>query len=128
MMFCNHSTYAFHSFFPTIIKDLGLGGKRFSLNHSVAPYGVAACGALLTAWVSDRKRERGICVSVPLLLAIVGFAMSLANVSAKARFAASFFYATGSFSANAIVFSWAANTLNESPEKRAGCLAIINGE
>jgi hypothetical protein len=130
MMYCNHSTYAFHSFFPTIIKDLALGGdsgERFSLNQGVAPYAFAAAAAITTSFVSDLKRERGCCVSVPLTVAIVGFAMTLANVSPEAKFAASFFYVGGSFSANAIVFSWAASTLNESPEKRAGCLAIING-
>lgn len=80
------------------------------------------------AFSSDRNNERGFHIIVPMCVAIVGFILSVAALSTAVEYVAAFLYISGTFSANAIVFSWAAATLNDSPEKRAAATAIVNGK
>ncbi len=75
---------------------------------------------------SDRRGERGYHISGPMAVAAVGFAISVGTLNIPARYAASFLYTSGAFAANAMVYSWAASVLNETPEKRAAATALVN--
>lgn len=57
---------------------------------------------------------------------MIGFIISVATLNVGARYFASFLYTSGCFSANAMVYTWAASTLNQTPEKRACATAIVN--
>ena len=59
-------------------------------------------------------------------LSCIGFIISVATLNKAARYAAAFFYVSGCFSSNALVFGWSSNSLNQSPEKSACSYAIIN--
>ena len=61
-----------------------------------------------------------------MAVAMVGFIISVATLNVPARYFASFLYTSGCFSANAMVYSWAASTLNQTPEKRACATAMVN--
>jgi hypothetical protein len=61
-----------------------------------------------------------------MVVAIAGFAISAATLNRPARYFASFLYCAGAFAANATVYSWAASSLNQTPEKRACATAIVN--
>ena len=61
-----------------------------------------------------------------MLVAIVCFAISAGTLSVAARYFALFLYITGCFVANAMVFSWAASTLDQVLEKRAYAAAMVN--
>jgi hypothetical protein len=61
-----------------------------------------------------------------MAVAAIGFIISTATLNVGARYFASFLYCSGAFAANAMVYSWAASTLNQTPEKRAAGTAIVN--
>lgn len=127
LMLCsNHTAYGFNNFFPSIVQGLNLGSNTVTLVLTAPPYLVGAVVSFLVAFSSDRHNERGFHISVPMLVAIVGFVISAATLSVPARYFASFLYASGAFAANAMVYSWAASVLSQTPEKRAAATAIIN--
>lgn len=61
-----------------------------------------------------------------MLLAIVGFSISAATLNKHFRCFVSFLYCAGAFAVNAAIYSWAAGSLNQTPEKRACATAIIS--
>ena len=126
MLMANHSAYGFNNFFPSIVKGFDLGGTTITLVLTAPPYLLATAIALLVAWSSDRRKERGYHTSIPMAVACVGFIISVSTLNKPARYAAAFLYIAGCFSSNAGVFSWASTTLNQTPEKRACATAIIN--
>lgn len=126
MLLANHSAYGFTNFFPTIVKGYNLGNNTLTLVLTSPPYLLAAVTAFLTAYSSDRRRERGYHICIPQAVACVGFIISAATLNNAARYVAAFLYICGCFSSNAMVFSWASATLNQTPEKRAAATAIIN--
>lgn len=126
MLLANHSAYGFTNFFPTIVKGYKLGNNTLTLVLTSPPYLLAAVTAFLTAYSSDRRRERGYHICIPQAVACVGFIISAATLNNAARYVAAFLYICGCFSSNAMVFSWASATLNQTPEKRAAATAIIN--
>ncbi|OJJ03353.1 hypothetical protein ASPVEDRAFT_170733 [Aspergillus versicolor CBS 583.65] len=127
LMLCsNHTAYGFNNFFPSIVQGLNLGSNTVTLVLTAPPYLFGAVISFLVAFSSDRHNERGFHISVPMLVAIVGFIISAATLSVPARYFASFLYASGAFAANSMVYSWAASVLNQTPEKRAAATAIIN--
>lgn len=126
MLLANHSAYGFTNFFPTIVKGYNLGNNTLTLVLTSPPYLLAAITAFLTAYSSDRRRERGYHICIPQAVACVGFIISAATLNNAARYVAAFLYICGCFSSNAMVFSWASATLNQTPEKRAAATAIIN--
>jgi hypothetical protein len=75
---------------------------------------------------SDRIKERGYHIAGGIAASAIGFIITIATPNFAARYAASFFYAPGSFSANALVYSWAVSSAGQTPEKRAAAGAIVN--
>ena len=126
MLMANHSAYGFNNFFPAIVKGLNLGNNTVTLALTAPPYMLGTVVAFSVAWSSDRKKERGYHISVPMAVACVGFIISVSMLNKLARYVAAFLYIAGCFSSNAGVFSWASATLNQTPEKRACATAIIN--
>lgn len=126
MLTMNHSAYGFNNFFPTLVKGMKLGNNTTTLLLTAPPYLVATVVAFATAWSSDRRKERGYHISIPQAAACIGFIITLATTNNAARYAVAFLYICGCFSSNAMVFSWASSTLNQTPEKRACATAIIN--
>lgn len=103
---------------------MNFGDRTITLVLTAPPY---LFGALISFLVSsDRFNERGYHISLPMLVAIVGFIISAATLNSAARYFASFLYCAGAFAANAPVYSWAASSLNQTPEKRACGTAIVN--
>ncbi|KAM0327694.1 hypothetical protein ACHAQA_005989 [Verticillium albo-atrum] len=127
LMLCsNHTAYGFNNFFPSIVQGFNLGSRTITLVLTAPPYLVGAAVSFIVAISSDRRSERGFHISVPMVVAMLGFIISVATLNRPARYFASFLYASGAFAANAMVYSWAASVLNQTPEKRAAATAIIN--
>ncbi|KAK1848618.1 major facilitator superfamily transporter [Colletotrichum chrysophilum] len=122
----NHTAYGFNNFFPTIVSSMHLGTRTTTLVLTAPPYLFGAAVSFIVARSSDHLNERGYHISVPMVVAIVGFIISTATLNVPARYFASFLYCSGAFAANAAVYSWAASSLNQTPEKRACATAIIN--
>jgi len=126
MLIANHTAYGFNYFYPSIVKGLHLGGTTITLLLTAPPYLLATCSAFAFAYNSDRVGERGWHISIPMFIAVIGFIISAASLNNAVRYFASFLFIVGCFSANAGVFSWASSTLNQTPEKRAAAVALIN--
>lgn len=122
----NHTAYGFNNFYPTIVKGFGLGSRTITLLCTCPPYFVGAIVSFAVAYSSDVRGERGWHISAPMGVAIVGFIISVSVLNLPVRYFASFLYISGCFAANAIVYSWAASSTSQTPEKRACATAIIN--
>lgn len=61
-----------------------------------------------------------------MMVAVVGFIVSVAVLNLPVRYCASFLYICGVFGANSAVYSWAAFTVGDTTEKKAAATAIIN--
>ncbi|KAJ9621711.1 hypothetical protein H2203_007200 [Taxawa tesnikishii (nom. ined.)] len=90
------------------------------------PYLLATIVSFCFAYSSDRFGERGYHISIPMSVAAVGFIISAATLNVHVRYAASFLFICGCFSSNAMIWSWAASTLSQTPEKKAAATALIN--
>ncbi|KAJ4991056.1 major facilitator superfamily transporter [Stagonosporopsis vannaccii] len=120
------SSYGFNNFFPTMVRGFGVGNRTISLLLTAPPYILGTAVSFLVAWSSDRKKERGFHIMANNCCAIVGFIISVATLNTAARYTAAFLYTSGSFSANALVYTWAVSSLGQTPEKRAAGGAIVN--
>jgi hypothetical protein len=120
------SSYGFNNFFPTMVRGFNMGDDVISLLLTSPPYILGTIVSFVGAWNSDRIRERGFHIMGFNCLSLIGFIITVATGNTAARYTASFMYAVGSFSANALVYSWAVSTLGQTPEKRAAGGAIVN--
>ncbi|KAF9886790.1 hypothetical protein FE257_011167 [Aspergillus nanangensis] len=126
MFITNHVAYGFNYFYPSIVSGLRLGSQTITLVCTAPPFILAAGLSIILSWSSDRYNERALHIATPMGVAIVGFVISVATVNGPARYVASYFYVTGCFAANGIVYAWAAGVLNQTPEKRAIATSIVN--
>ncbi|KAH7345809.1 major facilitator superfamily domain-containing protein [Pyrenochaeta sp. MPI-SDFR-AT-0127] len=126
MLCANHSAYGFNNFFPSIVKGFNLGSRTITLVCTAPPYLIGTVISFAIAFSSDRKKERGFHISIPLCFAAAGFIITVSTLNVPARYFASFLYIGGCFGSNAIVYTWAASTLNQTPAKRACATAIVN--
>jgi hypothetical protein len=120
------SSYGFNNFFPTIVSGLGFGNSVTSLLMTAPPYVLGTACTFYVAWDSDRRGERGFHIVIPLCCSVVGFIITVATGNAPARYAMTFLYAAGCFSANTLQYTWAVSTLSQTPEKRAAAGAMVN--
>lgn len=116
----------FSNFFPTMVRGFGIGNNTISLLLSAPPYVLGTAVSFLVAWSSGRKKERGFHIMANNCCAIVGFIISVGTLNTAARYTAAFLYTSGSFSANALVYTWAVSSLGQTLEKRAAGGAIVN--
>lgn len=120
------SSYGFNNFFPTMVDGFGLGSRTVALLLTAPPYVVGTVISFIVAWSSDRRRERGFHIMANLCCSITGFIITVATTNTAARYTSAFLYTSGSFSANALVYTWAVSSLGQTPEKRAAGGAIVN--
>lgn len=109
-----------------MVRGFGIGNNTISLLLTAPPYVLGTAVSFFVAWSSDRKKERGFHIMANNCCAIIGFVISVATLNIAARYMAAFLYTSGSFSANALVYTWAVSSLGQKPEKRAAGGAIVN--
>ncbi|KAL5614069.1 hypothetical protein FOVSG1_003132 [Fusarium oxysporum f. sp. vasinfectum] len=127
LMLCsNHTAYGFNNFFPAIVRGFNLGDRTITLVCTAPPYLIGAVLSYAIAWSSDRRAERGYHISIPMIVAMVGYIINVSVLNVPARYFAAFLYVSGCFGANAAVYSWAATSVSQTPQKKACATAIIN--
>lgn len=109
-----------------VVRGFGIGNNTIALLLTAPPYVLGTAVSFFVAWSSDRKKERGFHIMVNNCCAIIGFVTSVATLNTAARYTAAFLYTSGSFSANALVYTWAVSSLGQTPERRAAGGAIVN--
>lgn len=126
MIMCNvfiSMAYGFSNFYPSIVRGFGYS-RTITLVMTFPPWFLAAIGSVLLGWSSDRKSERSIHFSVPIAIAMSAYIVCMVTVNHRARYAASFFFIGGFFSANPVQHTWITGTFGRTPEKRAASLAL----
>jgi predicted MFS family arabinose efflux permease len=126
LMIFNHFAYGFNYFYPSIVEGFNLGTRTITLVCTAPPFIIAAAISFGLARHSDYRDERSLHIVGPMMVAIVGFIISVATFNQPARYFASFLFVGGCFASNGLIYSWAAGVLNDTPEKRAVAGAIIN--
>ncbi|KAK0219737.1 major facilitator superfamily domain-containing protein [Armillaria nabsnona] len=110
-------------FEPGIVQSLGYTANRAQL-MSVPPFAVAWAVNIITAFVSDRYRLRGVTVIFHSLLATIGFAVFLGSKSHDVRYGSLFLFVTGVYCIPPSLLAWAAN--NSAPRfRRAAVIAFL---
>jgi hypothetical protein len=122
------SSYGFNNFFTTMVRGFGFGfgSNTTSLVLTAPPYIPGTAVSFCVVWSSDRQKERDYHIMTNNCISIVGFVISVATLNTATRYTAAFLYTSGSFSANALVYTWAVSSLSKTPEKRAAGDTIVD--
>ncbi|PFH56283.1 hypothetical protein XA68_16778 [Ophiocordyceps unilateralis] len=115
---------SFNAFFPTLTGTLGFGYVP-TLLMSSPPWLFSCILSLVVSWHSDATQEKFWHIVGPLLLGIVGFAISMSTLNVAARYVALFLQA-GSYAGYIIFYSWISSSFPRPPAKRAVAIAMIN--
>ena len=125
---CNVAFSSLPVFLPTIIEEMGYTALQ-SQALSAPPHLVAFVAVLLTAYLSDRYRNRSLFVIFHTLLGCAGYSlMAIAGslqASAHWRYAGVYPATIGFFSAITIIITWTLNNQHSSTG-RGTSLAILN--
>jgi MFS family permease len=95
-------------FSPAIVQAMGYDNTRTQL-MTVPPYAVAFVVTMITAYIADRYRQRGICAFTTMLISLVGAAMMLNGRSIAVRYTALILLVTGVYSSAPCLISWVPN-------------------
>jgi sugar phosphate permease len=114
--------YSLAYFSPSIIQGLGYTAAKAQL-MSVPPFAVAFVVSMISAYVSDRYRCRGIVVIVSSIACVIGFAMFLGSKSHHVQYGSLFFSIPGTYTTAPTLSAWGSN--NAAPQtRRATAIAI----
>ncbi|KAJ7611771.1 major facilitator superfamily domain-containing protein [Roridomyces roridus] len=110
------------TFTPSIVQSLGYTASRAQL-MSVPPFSVAFVLTMITSWVSDRYRCRGLVTIFASVLCVVGFAMFLGSKNHHVQYGSLFLSIPGTYLMAPAISTWNAN--NAAPYvRRATAIAF----
>lgn len=109
-----------------LIKGSTLSENTQALLLSMGPALFAALITLLVAYSSDRQSERSFHMIVPLLFAAAASTTFATTLHPVARYAMLFIIDAGELSGLAMAWAWVTSTVQETPEKKAVTIAIVN--
>ncbi|KAK4119564.1 MFS general substrate transporter [Parathielavia appendiculata] len=115
---------SFNAFFPTLTGTLGFSYVP-TLLMSAPPWVFACLVSLLNAWHSDRTQDKFWHITLPILLGLVGFVISMSTLNTAARYLALFLQAS-SYAGFIVFYSWISSSFPRPPAKRAVAIAMIN--
>ncbi|GAA5936454.1 uncharacterized protein JCM15063_001891 [Sporobolomyces koalae] len=97
--------YALAYFTPPIVQTFGYSPVQTQL-LTVPPFACAFLVTLLTAWISDRSGQRGLCAIAMSVLALVGYIMFYKSLLTSVRYVALFLAITGVYSTAPALCTW----------------------
>lgn len=109
-----------------LIKDSSLSKTTLALVLSVGPATFAGLVTLTLARSSDRNSERSFHMMGPLLFAAAALIVCAATMQPVVRYAMFFFIEAGELSGLAMAWAWVTSSVQETPEKKAVAIAIVN--
>ncbi|KAI9842631.1 MAG: hypothetical protein M1837_006998 [Sclerophora amabilis] len=125
---CNVAFSSLPVFLPTIIHEMGHSASS-SQALTAPPYLVAFIAVLVTAFLSDRLRDRSLAICIHALLGAFGYL--LIAIAGRAGWGTTWQYVgvypatVGFFSAITIIITWTINN-QESDSKKGTGVAILN--
>ncbi|KAK4098439.1 MFS general substrate transporter [Parathielavia hyrcaniae] len=115
---------SFNAFFPTLTGTLGFTYVP-TLLMSAPPWVFACLISLANAWHSDRTQDKFWHITLPILLGLAGFVISMSTLNTAARYLALFLQAS-SYAGFIVFYSWISSSFPRPPAKRAVAIAMIN--
>ena len=98
--------YGYSMFLPTIISGIGNWSTAQVQALTIPCYGVGAITYLVAAWFSDRMQKRAIFTLVFCGIAIIGYAILMANASAGVHYFGCFMVAIGLYVCVGLPLAW----------------------
>lgn len=123
---CNVSFSSLPVFLPTIIKNMGYSSID-AQGMSAPPYFLAFIVCIVSTWIADRTRQRGLMIAGLSLVGGVGYVILVCgpSVSVGVRYFGVFLAAAGVFPAIANILPWTVNNQG-SDSKRGSGIALLN--
>ncbi|EGY19445.1 MFS transporter [Verticillium dahliae VdLs.17] len=119
------SANGFKNFLPTVIETLGYS-KTVTLALTCPPYLLAGGMSVAVSWSSGRYNERTWHTTISKLLAILGFALSVATLNVPARMVGIFIFCGFTYGVNNLILAWTASVVGQTDEKKAVAIAMCN--
>lgn len=108
-LFCNGtSLFGLAYFTPSIVQGLGYGGTMTQL-LSVPPFAVAFFVTMISAFLADRYKARGLTAICTTCLAVAGFALFYGSDTIASRYTALCFMIAGIYATAPSLISWVPN-------------------
>lgn len=132
MMLSRKSFEGLWTYELSILKSLHLGNgsgtseDTTALLLAIGPAAFAGIVTLLVARSSDRRAERSWHLIGPLVFAGVGLTVCAVTLDSVTRYIMLFLCEAGGASGIALTWAWITSTIQETPEKRAVAIAIVN--
>ncbi|KAF1846006.1 MFS general substrate transporter [Cucurbitaria berberidis CBS 394.84] len=117
--------YSFSLFLPSIIRGMGYQSTTAQL-FTVPPNMAAFFTVLLTAYCSDKVKNRGYFIVGGSVLGICGYIMMLVAKNNAVRYAGTFLVAIGVFQGSPMVMGWASNNLAPHYVRAVGIGIVIS--
>ncbi|KAI0107659.1 MFS general substrate transporter [Hypoxylon sp. NC0597] len=121
---CNVSFSSLPVFLPTILQNMGFTAIN-AQGLSAPPYFLSFLVCILTTWIADKTRQRGLMIIGLSLLAGVGYILLLACKSVAVRYFGVFLAAAGVFPAISNILPWTVNNQGNDSKRGAG-IALLN--
>lgn len=112
---CGSNTYSLAYFLPTIVQSFGHSATSTQL-LTVPPFVIAFIFLVVSSFLSDRYRARGLMSGVCAVLSIIGFAIFCASGDQKVRYGSLFLSIPGAYGVVPNMTAWLAD--NSAPNKR----------
>ncbi|KAI1411035.1 MFS general substrate transporter [Hypoxylon sp. FL1857] len=121
---CNVSFSSLPVFLPTILQNMGFTAIN-AQGLSAPPYFLSFIVCIVTTWIADKTRQRGLMIIGLSLLAGVGYILLLACKSVAVRYFGVFLAAAGVFPAISNILPWTVNNQGSDSKRGAG-IALLN--
>ncbi|KAG6006887.1 hypothetical protein E4U21_006606 [Claviceps maximensis] len=121
---CNVSYSSLPVYLPTILKDMGFSGLS-AQGLSAPPYFAAFVVTIITSFLADRSRQRGLFVIGLALLGATGYLMLAIARTTSARYAGVFLATMGVFPTISNILPWVLNNQG-SDERRGASIVLLN--
>lgn len=125
IIFCLNSSFgSLPAFLPTIVTKMGFTSIR-AQGLSAPPYLAAYVCCISLALISDKLKNRGLCITVFAWIGAAGYLMERLATGTSVRYGAVYMIACGVFPATALTFTWV--TDNQMTSSRRGAGLILFG-
>ena len=119
---CNVSFSSLPVFLPTILEDMGFTSIN-AQGLTAPPYFVSFLITILTTWMADRLRQRGLIIAVLSIIGGIGYIVLATVQTQGVQYFAVFLAASGVFPSISNVLPWVLN--NQGSDTRRGMGIVI---
>ncbi|KAI1806287.1 putative MFS transporter [Daldinia bambusicola] len=121
---CNVSFSSLPVFLPSILQNMGFTAIN-AQGLSAPPYFLSFLVCILTTWIADKTRQRGLMIIGLSLVGGIGYVLLVSCKSVAVRYFGVFLAAAGVFPAISNILPWTLNNQGSDSKRGAG-IALLN--